>query len=71
MEFNVAYVISMFISCVVSVIAYFISRTIRTIDRNQECIFQELKGISRRVSTLEGEHKVYTSHHFHENNKQN
>ena len=64
MEVTFTQIFSVVAYSVIGVISYLIARTIKSIDKNQKSMCEELKNIALKVAQLEAGHKIYTHHNF-------
>lgn len=56
-------VVSAIASIAISVIAYFLVRTLKQIDRNQSNLFQRIHDLETEFHTLKGEHTILAGVH--------
>ena len=50
---------NMAIVCLCGIVGWFLIRTITKVDKNQTKLFEWLTDVDKRLTGIEGEHKVY------------
>ncbi len=54
-----------FIGICITIISFFLVRTLRQVDKNQAKLFEKFENHESRLSNLEGEHKAFTQKGIH------
>ena len=63
---SLTHVLAVCLSICLSVITFFLVRTIRQVDKNQSKLFEKFEEHERRISTMEGAHNEVMRHRWHD-----